>query len=84
MGREIRAEVNWENSKAGRKKTPKPLKRCNCEVMTGWWKGISREEGSVHVLLSLNCCVIRNKPKEPFCGELWHQPLTRNKGERLK
>lgn len=52
--------------------------------MTGWWKGISREEVYVHVLLSLNCHVIRNKPKEPFCRELWHQPLSCNNSERLK
>lgn len=81
MEREIRAEVKRENRKAGRKN---PSKRCNCKVMTGWWKGISREEGSVHLLPSLLCCVIRKKPKEPFCWELWHPPLSRKEGERLK
>lgn len=73
-----------QKNREKKKKNKNPLKRCNCKVMTGWWKGISREEVSVHVFLSLNCRVIRNKPKEPFCRELWHQPLSRNKGERLK
>lgn len=83
MGREIRAEVKEKNS-ATEKQGEKPLKRCNCEVMTGWWNGISREEGSAHVLLSLNCRAIRIKPKEPFCRELCHELHSCNKGERLK
>lgn len=83
MGREIRAEVKEKNS-ATETQGEKPLKRCNCEVMTGWWNGISREEGSAHVLLSLNCRAIRIKPKEPFCRELCDELHSCNKGERLK
>jgi len=54
-------------------KAEKPFRSGNCNVMTGWWNGISGEEGSAHVPLSLNCRVMRKKPKETFCRELWHK-----------